>query len=236
MNSTANAVRFKLNRTDVAIDPVDGVYENITSGTITFTYDGLGFATIDDKTTVVVPFTSVDSDGYIDATLSLDTVKGVAGAFNQTTICSVTTEGNTVTTTAATSDLLKIVGQQPGQYFDSYTVSINKNTYDENGEISSRPASQKLWTGKADVHNIAGGAADGVTLVYKLSGIETPIVADNFNIVLNNNNIYAWNSWNWQNGGNTGGVPSRALTFEKDGYYYVYINRTAIQRMNISEK
>ena len=100
MSSTANAVKFKLNRTNVTVDAVNGIYEPITSGTVTFTYSDLAFAAVDGKTTVEVPFTSVDANGYVDAVFNLDTVEGVAGTFSHTVTCAVTTASEIVTTTS----------------------------------------------------------------------------------------------------------------------------------------
>ena len=221
MSSTANAVKFKLNRTNVTVDAVNGIYEPITSGTVTFTYSDLAFAAVDGKTTVEVPFTSVDANGYVDAVFNLDTVEGVAGTFSHTVTCAVTTASEIVTTTSAKSGFFNIVGQQPGKYFDNSApvVTLNKNDGD------TVPSSQYIWTGNIDF----GTEQRGITFVLKATGIETPVELARINTkyVIASNNSDGYFSWHWfYNNPDWGGatVSSRSLRIEKDGYYLLYID------------
>ena len=165
--------------------------------------------------TVTVAFTEVDTDGTTNATVTFTAAADAAG---QTTVAvqsgKVSTASVTDHTVIGLSTNVAVTGQQTGAYFNGEPVAINKNKDD-----GSKPDRQVLWKG-----NVTTGGSDGITFVYKLEGVESPINASNNNIVFNGD-THAWNSWNWQNGGNNGGMVSAKQIFESDGYYFMYVNK-----------
>ena len=112
------------------------------------------------------------------------------------------------------------IEQQAGYFFDdSEPVAINQS----NGDTA--PEEQTLWEGVAELNG-----ADGVTFVYKLEGVNSPIYANNFvmtvkpygasdaNVTSNYGNwIYPQPAW--------GNTRFADLVFEGDGYYYLYLNQ-----------
>jgi hypothetical protein len=206
-------VKIKLNRTDISVG-TDGTTEAITGGSLTVTSNKEIF-TIDNST---VTFTKVDEEGYVDATVKLTASSTVYSSASFDVTGTVSGEKNESVDVYSISASTTVGGQQAGEYFtDPETVTINKN----DGE--TLPESQTLWSGSVDVSDADGNGVDGITFVYKLDGIETKIVADNFDV--NFNNTLGWYSWNWQNGGNNGGMVTASQTFEKNGYFYMYLNK-----------
>ncbi len=101
---------------------------------------------------------------------------------------------------------------QEGSFF-SYPESVRINSAEE----GTAPKAQTLWNGNVSF----GGAKDGATFVFKVEGVETPIIADKFNY---NADVGGWDQWTL-NCGQSQNKTATYLTIEKDGYYYMYVNK-----------
>lgn len=185
----------------------------ITSGSVVVKYDKTKFyfqMDSDNDGVITVNYNSVAADGTVGR-LSYRTTANIAcnSAINLSGTAKI---GTTPFDIEAYDHIVNI-----NPLFSEGAQNINKN----NG--TTLPEKQDLWTGKLSI-----SGATGITLVYKVDGINTPVVANNFGIsysVLDstgavkdkNDNSAGWDYW-W----NTKNY--HELTFAKDGYYYIYVN------------
>lgn len=101
---------------------------------------------------------------------------------------------------------------QEGYFFsDAKSVVINS------APEGTAPKAQTLWSGDVSL----GGAKDGATYVFKVEGVETPIVADKFNY---HADLGGWDQWTL-NCGQSQNKSATYLTLDKDGCYYMYVNQ-----------
>ncbi len=205
MGSTGNVVTVKL-------DDPEGV---ITSGSVSLTYAPEILYTENGESGVVtIEFDEVAEDGTV-GTVTFDVLDNVAGTVTSSITGTAKRDDTDAIVLAASADL-KVVGQQGGAYLDGEAVTINKTE----GDVA--PNSQSLWEGQVYLNG-----ADGVTFVFELDGIESEIIADNFNIILNGG-IHAWNSSNWQSGANNGDMIGAEQKFTENGKFFMYVNSVPV--------
>jgi len=194
--------------------------KSISAGTVNVTYDTAWFTFADDTDNdgaFSVNYTDVAADGTV-AILDYTVAANKVGDTSLTVAGSVTI-GSTTATVAS-----EIIDMTIAAYVNQNPQAINKNTVGENGE-TVLPEEQILWNGK-----IALGEATGMTLVYKIEGVETPMNLYNFGIgytcidditgnELPKNNSATWDYW-WQN------THATRLTISEDGYYFIHIDKS----------
>ncbi len=188
----------------------------ITSGTVELSYDAELLATEadPDKTgKVSFDFDSVAEDGTVgtvyftgveDSSFSTVIKVGGSAANADGDIVILPTEGK-VTQVA---------------YLDGDAVVIGKN----DGVTST--VDQSLWTGDVQLNG-----ADGITFVYKLDGVKTPINIANFAIAYTGTKTDGTSEVNENSVGDTWWRMGKLYdyTFSEDGYFYMYINIAASQ-------
>jgi len=164
---------------------------------------------------VNISFNKVQPDGTVGK-IRFNTIP------NRTGLAYFTIEGKVNTSGAdvrlrSSNVTFKITGEQPGSFIENpKDVIINSN-----GEDGSKPREQRLWSGAIPFDNSAG-----VTMVYKLNGIEKPIIADRFWILVDWQGREQYTS-HWARGW-IGDTSAAALTFKENGYYYHYLNNKCI--------
>lgn len=219
MNSEANELVVKLPSGDLGV----------TDGIVTVGYDA-NRATVEGGAdgVISISFSEVAPDGTV-ATLKLTPTENLAGKVSFTITGKVETNGSDIDLRTANT-AITVAGEQAGAYLAGESVALNKN----DGE--SLPAEQKLWKGYVPLNN-----ASGVTFVYRLEGIESPVVANRFWLTVDRDGREAYpTKWanNWLNKSDV-----TALTFEEDGYFFIYVNKfhfdnnsyTAVRDFNIFE-
>lgn len=192
----------------------------VSAGTVNVTYDPawFTFASDTDKDGVIaVNYNSVAADGTV-ATLAYTVAANKAGN------TAITVGGSVTIGSASSAIATKTTNVTVAAYIDQDAQTINKNTVGDNGEII-RPEEQILWNGKVEL-----GEATGMTLVYKIDGVETPMILDNFGIgytcitgddgtTQSKNNSATWDYW-WQN------THATKLNIDENGYYFIHIDRS----------
>jgi len=185
----------------------------ITSGSVVVKYDMNKFYFHKDT----------DNDGVITVNYSSVAADGTVGRLTYRTTANIAC--NTAINLSGTAK----IGSTPFE-IEAYDHIANINPLFGQGEQAinknngaTLPEKQDMWKGTVALEN-----ATGMTLVYKVDGIVTPVVANNFGISYTalhasgtvkskGDNSGGWDYW-WNQ------TNSHELTFAKDGYYYIYVN------------
>lgn len=220
-----------LNRGDVTTDIKNGKKQPITSGTITVSYDAGAFVA-PESTGSAITFSfdegDIDGNGNINKTFTLSAAGNAAGVFTFNVGGTVDCAAQTGIEIVSAPVTVEVTGEQAGVYFDGEAVVLNSNTAE-----TGKPEEQTVWEGNAPVSN-----SDGITFVYEVAGIESPITATRVNFTANG---ILWSKegdgWFYNkpwNGGKADGDAASLLTIAEDGRYYLYFNRKVFHGNNFT--
>ena len=209
----------KGNKVDIRVANTD---KGISSGHVMIKYDE-GLVHIDGGVDGIKEFDfgSVGADGKVGE-ITVDTAENVSAEVPFTFMGSAKAGDTDVTiVTGVVTNLID--GNQTGKFFTNpETVKINS------AAEGSSPEAQTLWEGYVPF----GTTQKGVTYVFKLEGLDTPIDATcfDFDFVEPSGSDNKFSSGNWFYDQAWGKAPRqfRCLTFEGNGIYRLYVN----QRIN----
>lgn len=188
----------------------------ITSGTVELSYDPELLTTEGDpdKTgKVSFDFDSVAEDGTVGTVY-------FSGVENSSFSTIIKVEGSAANAEGEIRILPAEGKVTQVAYLDSEAVVIGKN----DGVTST--VDQSLWTGDVQLNG-----ADGITFVYKLDGVNTPINIANFAIAYTGTKTDGTQEVNANSVADTWWKLGKLYdyTFTKDGYFFMYINIAASQ-------